>query len=61
MVLSKLPESIRFEWFKTHDECSGNITDLLFFMNNQFETVDSTVRAGNGGFPASEKSKKIGL
>ena len=53
MVLSKLPESIRFEWFKTHDECSGSIADLLQFMNHQFQTLDRTVRAGNGGLSIS--------
>ena len=53
MVLSKLPENIRFEWFKTHDECSGSLAELLQFMDYQFKILDRTVRAGNGGLSIS--------
>ena len=53
MVLSKLPENIRFEWFKNHDECSGSLAELLQFMNYQFKILDRTVRAGNGGLSIS--------
>ena len=61
IVLSKLPHDIRHEWFKTHDECSGNISELIHFMHDQFENLDRTVRAGNGGFSKSEISESENL
>ena len=48
IVLNKVQETIRFNWFKTH-ECSGSIDELLNFMNYKFQVFDRTVQSVNRG------------
>ena len=36
IVISKLPYDIRHEWFKNHDECSGNISELIQILQGLF-------------------------
>ena len=57
ILLSKLPESIRLEWFKINSECSGDINQFLGFLFNQFESIDRTIRSGGGGISESAIQK----
>ena len=48
LVLSNFPANIKLEWFKTHTERSGDITEIISFMASQLETLASKTISRSG-------------